>query len=107
MTGERLDIGRRQFLTGRAAPDPLLISSAVVHAFPERAQAVATAIAGLPGTEVHAVSGAKIVIVLEGCSSGEIGARLAEIALMDGVLAANLVYEQAVPADGEKNAQQT
>ncbi len=107
MTAERPDIRRRQFITGRAASDPWLISSAVVHAFPERAQAVARVLAGLPGTEVHDVSGAKIVIVLEGCSRGEIGARLTEIALMDGVLAANLVYEQAVPADGEQNAQQT
>jgi nitrate reductase NapD len=106
MTSERVDIKRRQFVTGRL-PDPLLISSAVVHAFPERAQAVARALAGLPGTEVHAVSGAKIVIVLEGWASGEIGARLAEIALMDGVLAANLVYEQTMTANEENDAQQT
>ena len=56
---------------------------------------------------VGRVVGAKIVIVLEGQASGEIGARLAEISLMDGVLAANLVYEQTMAANGEDDAQQT
>ena len=36
----------------------------------------------------------KIVIVLEGADASEIGARMIEISLMDGVLAANLVFEQ-------------
>jgi nitrate reductase NapD len=94
---ESIDKGRRRFISGRGAPptDRYLISSAVVSAFPERAQAVAQTIAALPGVEVRAVHGGKIVILLEGRESGAIGARLAEIALMDGVLAANLVYEHA------------
>jgi nitrate reductase NapD len=92
---DEIDRSRRKFLTGGSAPpeQSYLISSAVVSAFPERAAAVAQAIARLPGAEVRAIHGSKIVIVLEGRESGEIGARLTEIALMDGVLAANLVYE--------------
>src|SRR3546814_2497309 len=69
------------------------ISSAVVSAVPQHAQAVAAALARLPDTEVHHVVGGKIVIVMEGPSQGAIGGRLTQIALMDHVLAANLVYE--------------
>lgn len=69
------------------------ISSAVVSAIPRHAQAVAACLARLPDTEVHHVAGGKIVIVMEGPSGGVIGGRLAQIALMDHVLAANLVYE--------------
>jgi nitrate reductase NapD len=103
---ERVDQSRRRFLKGQGARprDSYLISSAVVSAFPERAEAVAQAIAELPGAEVRAVQGGKIVILLEGRESGAIGARLAEIALMDGVLTANLVYEHAdTMSDGEDN----
>jgi nitrate reductase NapD len=70
------------------------ISSAVVVAFPDRCADVAARLRTLPDTEVHYVEGGKIVLVLEGATTGEIGARLAAIGLMDGVLAANLVFEQ-------------
>jgi nitrate reductase NapD len=96
-------ISRRRFLTGGAGSEPpYFVSSAVVRAFPHCAQAVASAIAALPGAEVHAVEDSRIVVVLEARESGANGARLAEIALMEGVLSANLVYEQAdVSAGGE------
>jgi nitrate reductase NapD len=103
---ERIDQSRRQFLKGQSASpaDRYLISSAVVSAFPERADEVVQALGKLPGTEVRAVQGGKIVIIIEGRESGAIGARLAEIALMDGVLAANLVYEHAETLrDGEND----
>jgi periplasmic nitrate reductase NapD len=74
-------------------PRELHISSAVVSAIPQHVQAVASAIAGLPDTEVHHVAGGKIVIVMEGPSVSVIGGRLTQIALMDHVLSANLVYE--------------
>lgn len=70
------------------------ISSAVVLAFPDRCAEVAARLNALPDTEVHYVQGSKIVIVLEGATTGEVGARLAAIGLMDDVLAANLVFEQ-------------
>lgn len=70
------------------------ISSAVVIAFPHRCAEVAERLDALPDTEVHYVQDGKIVIVLEGASTGEVGSRLAAIGLMDGVLAANLVFEQ-------------
>ena len=37
--------------------------------------------------------------MIEGASTGEVGSRLASIALMDGVLSANLVFEQIDIAD--------
>jgi nitrate reductase NapD len=75
------------------------ISSAVVSAFPERCDEVVRQINALPLTEVHRVEGGKIVIVMEGASTGEIGARLTEIALLDGVLSANMVFEQIAELD--------
>lgn len=69
------------------------ISSAVVSVLPDFAGAVAERLGALPDTEVHHVQGGKIVIVMEGASTREIGGRLSEIALMDHVLSANLVYE--------------
>ena len=70
------------------------ISSAVVSVFPDCSDAVVRQIEALPDTEVHRAENGKIVIVLEGANTGEIGGRLVAIALMDGVLSANLVFEQ-------------
>lgn len=70
------------------------ISSAVVSALPAQVDAVLARIRKLPETEVHRVENGKIVIVLEGSSTGVIGDRLATIGLIDGVLSANMVFEQ-------------
>ena len=75
------------------------ISSILVSAQPAEAAAVADAIAALPDTEVALVERGRIIAVLEGASRGEIGDRLTRIALMDGVLAANLVFEHAEPLE--------
>lgn len=70
------------------------ISSAVVSALPTRIDEVLARIGEMPETEVHRVENGKIVIVLEGASTGVIGDRLATISLLDGVLSANMVFEQ-------------
>lgn len=70
------------------------ISSAVVRTRPERAAEVAERLALMPGVEVAGEQGGKIIVVLEGPDSGTLGARVAEMALMDGVFGANLVYER-------------
>jgi nitrate reductase NapD len=72
------------------------ISSAVVTARPEHAAAVAALIARLPGTEVHAVSGHRIIVVMEGANAAILADRLNEIAALPGVLAASMVFEQAL-----------
>jgi nitrate reductase NapD len=73
----------------------LHVSSAVVMTWPEHCAEVARRIAAMPDTEVVFAAGSRIVLVMEGPNTGVIGARLAEIALFDGVLAANLVFEHA------------
>ena len=108
LTGKR-EIDRRKFLTGDILPERgpasarpqrfFHISSAVVTARPERCAEIARQIAALPDTEVRAVEGSKIVVVMEGESSGEIGSRLTTMALMDGVFSANMVFEQIEPLD--------
>ena len=76
--------------------DSLHISSVLVTAYLAAVPALAAKIGAMRGTEVHAVAGSKIVVVLEGRDSREIGDHLAEIAHMEGVLAANMVFEQVV-----------
>jgi nitrate reductase NapD len=77
-----------------------IISSAVVSVLPGRQDDVVAALAALPATEVSAVKGNKIVVILEGGSRSDVGSRLATIALMDGIVAANMVFEH-VDYEGE------
>ena len=108
LTGKR-EIDRRKFLSGDILPERdamsvrpqrfFHISSAVVTARPEQCAEIARRIATMPDTEVRAVKGSKIVVVMEGRSSGEIGSRLTTMALMDGVFSANMVFEQIEPLD--------
>jgi len=71
------------------------ISSAVVLARPERREEVAARLAKLADVEVHVSETSRIVITIEGASSGELGETLAAISVMDGVLAANMVFEHS------------
>ena len=70
------------------------ISSAVVSVLPAHRETVARRLSSMAGVEVHHQTSSKIVIVLEGPNSGHLGARLLEVAAMDGVLSANMVFEQ-------------
>ena len=70
------------------------ISSAVVSVLPEWRDTVLNALAQLPDLEVHQHDTRKIVIVMEATDSGILGGRLAEIACWQGVLSANMVFEQ-------------
>ncbi|HEV7256858.1 MAG TPA: chaperone NapD [Bosea sp. (in: a-proteobacteria)] len=104
MSAREHGIDRRDFLTGRVAsgegagqPGParlLHIASAVVTARAEDCPEIARRIAELPGTEIHGIEGTKIIVVMESENSGEIGTRLTQMALMDRVFSANLVFEQ-------------
>ena len=75
------------------------ISSVVVRTTPERSAEVEAAIGRLEGCEVFHAENGKIVVVIEGPSSGVVGDRLATMTLLDGVHAAGLVYEQVEPAE--------
>jgi nitrate reductase NapD len=70
------------------------ISSAVVSVLPGRRDEVLRMLAALPDVEVHHADASKIVIVMEAADSGILGGRLAEIACWQGVLSANMVFEQ-------------
>jgi periplasmic nitrate reductase NapD len=70
------------------------ISSAVVSVLPNRRDEVLRRLAALADVEVHYVDTSKIVIVMEAADSGNIGARLTDIACWQGVLSANMVFEQ-------------
>lgn len=61
---------------------------------PDRRISILRRLTELPGVEIHHIEDFKIVIVLEADEAGAIGGRLAEISTWDGVLSANMVFEQ-------------
>jgi nitrate reductase NapD len=83
---------RRNVLTGHLPS--VHISSAVVSVLPAHRESVIQRLSHIDGVEVHHQSASKVIIVLEGPDSGVLGARLAEIASIEGVLSANMVFEQ-------------
>jgi nitrate reductase NapD len=76
-------------------PERFHVSSAVVLTSPATAGRLVEALAEMPDVEVHAAERGKIVIVIEGRSSGEMGATLAAISGLPDVMAANMVFEHA------------
>lgn len=72
---------------------PYHVSSAIVVVRPENMAAVRKHLASMNGVEVHAAEGGKIVVVIEGGSTGALGASLSEMSLLEGVVAANMVFE--------------
>lgn len=77
-------------------PDPTTrhhISSAVVATMPAFTASVGAALAKMSGVEIHGAANGKFVIVLEGYSTGELGTTLTGISLLEGVIAANMVFE--------------
>ena len=69
------------------------ISSAVVMVVPGRVAEIVQAIARLEDTEICAQENGRIVVVMEAASVGELGGRLTAIGNLDGVIAANMVFE--------------
>lgn len=76
-----------------AEKQPYHISSAIVVVRTEMREQVRAQLARMGGVEVHAAEGGKIVVVIEGGSTGALGRSLSEMALLDGVVAANMVFE--------------
>lgn len=98
-------LSRRTFLSGHLQSPTIHISSAVVSVLPQHLEGVAQLLSALPDVEIHHRSPMKLVIVLEGPDSGVLGARLAEISGWNGVLSANMVYEQSDEATGQGEQQ--
>ena len=79
-------------------PEEIHISSLVVHSRPSQATAVAARVRGMPGAEVRGgVEAGKLVVTLETASEAEVVERLNAIQLLDGVLAATLVFHHFEP----------
>ncbi|NGO65920.1 chaperone NapD [Rhizobium daejeonense] len=72
------------------------ISSAIVITRAEHVEMVAGSLQALEGVEVHATAQGKIVIVIEGPTAGHLGEMLLRISAMDDVIAAHMVFEQAI-----------
>jgi nitrate reductase NapD len=76
------------------------LSSLVVHARPERHDDVARQLREM-GCEIHIVSETgKLVVTLEAESSRVLGDTVTAMQLLDGVLAATLVFHHVEAADG-------
>ncbi len=74
------------------------VSSAVVRVHEARRAEVVARIERLPGAEVVAAEGTKLVVVMETDGEGTAGSHLAEMSSFDGVVSACLVFEQSEPA---------
>lgn len=94
---ERNSVSRRAFLTAQES-ERHYISSAVVIALPAKLGRVRTELKAMRGVEIHACEHSRIVVTIEGPTSGALGETLMQMTLLDGVLAANMVYEHAEEA---------
>jgi periplasmic nitrate reductase NapD len=88
---------RRDVLTGNVSDRPaaeIHVSSLVLHIRPESLPEARAALAMLPGVEVHAESGGKVVVTLETESEADIVTRMNAISFLPGVLSTALVFHQ-------------
>ena len=72
------------------------VSSAIIATLPGATADLVQALAARPGVEVHASVPGKIVVVIEGPHAGALGEALLAISAMEGVIAAHMVFEQAL-----------
>lgn len=90
---------RRELLLGRqngAEPEQRYhVSGAVVRVVPRAMPALLECLRVMQGVEISAQTIDRVVITIEGESAGALGARLTEINLLDGVIAASMVYEHS------------
>ena len=98
-------LSRRAFFTGKhgkPAKRRYHVSSAVVSVMPGRMSSVLQRISSMQGVEITAQDGHRIVIVMEAENTGELGGRLTTISAFDGVIAANMVFEQIEELEGSE-----
>lgn len=93
-------LSRRALLTA-SPPARHHISSAVVVVLPARREEVAARLARMPGVEVHAGEGSRLVLTIEGSTTGMLGEALTGISLIEGVISANMVFEHIEEAESQ------
>lgn len=71
------------------------VSSAVVTVTQDAMPEVRALVGQLDGVEIHGGDATRLIITIEGKSTGTLGDRLTEINLMKGVLMASMVFEHA------------
>lgn len=76
------------------------VSSAVVVTRPQDGERIVDELSAMTNVEVHAFQDGKMVVVIDGYSSGELGATLSAISSIDGVIAANMVFEHSDDEEG-------
>lgn len=81
------------------------ISSAVVAVVPAMKESVLEALSGMNNVEVYGHQDGKIVVVIEGTSTGMLGECLSRISALPGVVAASMVFEHVETARDEERAQ--
>jgi len=74
------------------------ISSLVVHSRPDRVQSIIASLDLIDGTEVHGgAETGKLIVTLETETESQVVERINAIQLLDGVLAATLVFHHFEP----------
>lgn len=74
------------------------ISSLVVHTRPERVSSIVESLGAIQGAEVHGgADTGKLIVTLETETESEVVERINAIQLLDGVLAATLVFHHFEP----------
>ncbi|MBK5958412.1 hypothetical protein CCR97_09350 [Rhodoplanes elegans] len=94
-------VSRRDLVTG-AVLKPAAeehISSLVVHVRPEQLSGFRTSLAAMPGFDIHAEAGGKVVLTLETRSESGIVEGLAALSALPGVLSASLVFHHVETDD--------
>lgn len=71
------------------------VSSAVIAVMPDQQTTVISAVRIMPGVQLHGSIGNRLIITIEGWSTGELGDRLTQISTIKGVIAANMVFEHS------------
>ncbi|WP_207462833.1 chaperone NapD [Azospirillum sp. SYSU D00513] len=74
-------------------------ASLLVHVNPDKRDAVHGLISAMPGAEIHAEQGGKLVVTVEGPNEGWIADRMTAMHLLDGVLSAVLVFHHVETLD--------
>jgi periplasmic nitrate reductase NapD len=74
------------------------ISSLVVHSHPDRVQSIIESLGFIEGAEIHGgAETGKLIVTLETDTESQVIERINAIQLLDGVLAATLVFHHFEP----------